>query len=864
MRALRRFTVRAALPDALAPLGDLVMNLRWSWHPESLDLFESVDPETWARVEHDPVKLLGEVDADRMEALAKDRKFLRRLSDAYDDLQDYLDQPRWYQSLDDVPRCIAYFSPEFGITEVLPQYSGGLGILAGDHLKAASDLGVPIIGVGLLYRRGYFKQSLSPDGWQQERYPPLDPNGLPLTLLREPGEDGREGQPVRVAVGMPGDKVLRAQIWRAQVGRVPLLMLDSDIEDNAPPEREVTDRLYGGGTDHRLLQEVLLGIGGVRAVRAFCQLTGHPEPEVFHTNEGHAGFLGIERIRELTEEQGLDFDEALAAARAGTVFTTHTPVPAGIDRFPVELIADYFGGDNASKGVPVDRVLALGAEEDPDMFNMAHMGLRLAERANGVSKLHGHVSRDMFGSLWPGFDAGDVPISSVTNGVHAPTWVAREVMEIGAKEVGRELVEEAQGWEGIAKVSDETIWSTRRALRQGLVDEVRRRLHESWLQRGASEAGLGWIEGVFDPDVLTIGFARRVPSYKRLTLMLRDPDRLMKILLDKDRPVQMVIAGKSHPADDGGKALVQQMVLFADDPAVRHRIVFLPDYDIGMARYLYHGCDVWLNNPLRPLEACGTSGMKSALNGGLNLSIRDGWWDEMYDGANGWAIPSAAEGTEPDVRDDLEANALYDLVENQVRSRFYDTDRDKLPRRWIEMVRHTLQSLGPQVLASRMVRDYVVELYAPSVHSSRALAADDFAAARDLAAWISRVRAAWPEVFVSHIESSGVGDAPQLGQQLDVLTRVGLGSLSPDDVRVQVAFGPVDENDEIRDPTYVDLGNQEKVRDDGNVWRYEGAVPLARRGAFGYTVRVLPYHPRLEAPLDLIALPVESTAYTAV
>jgi starch phosphorylase len=864
VRALRRFTVRAALPEPLAPLGDLVMNLRWSWHPESLDLFESVDPDTWAAVEHDPVKLLGAVDSIRMAALAKDRKFLRRLSDAHDDLQDYLDQPRWYQSLNDVPRSIAYFSPEFGITEVLPQYSGGLGILAGDHLKAASDLGVPIIGVGLLYRRGYFKQSLSPDGWQQERYPPLDPNGMPLTLLREPAEDGREGSPVRVAVGMPGSKVLRAQIWRAQVGRVPLLMLDSDIEDNAPPEREVTDRLYGGGTDHRLLQEVLLGIGGVRALRVFCQLTGHSEPEVFHTNEGHAGFLGIERIRELTEDQGLSWDEALAAVRAGTVFTTHTPVPAGIDRFPREIISDYFGGDNASKGVPVDRVLDLGAEEDPEMFNMAHMGLRLAERANGVSKLHGHVSREMFGSLWPGFDAGDVPITSVTNGVHAPTWVARQVMEIGAKQVGRELVEEAQGWEGIAKVADETVWSTRRELRAGLVDEVRRRLRESWLQRGASEAGLGWIDQVFDPDVLTIGFARRVPSYKRLTLMLRDPDRLKQILLDKDRPVQMVIAGKSHPADDGGKALVQQMVLFADDPEVRHRLVFLPDYDIGMARYLYHGCDVWLNNPLRPLEACGTSGMKSALNGGLNLSIRDGWWDEMYDGANGWAIPSAAEGTEPDARDDQEANALYDLIENQVRSRFYDTDRDKLPRRWIEMVRHTLQSLGPQVLASRMVRDYVVELYAPAAQSSHALAGEGYAAARELAAWISRVREAWPQVSVSHVESSGVADAPELGQRLDVLTRVILGSLSPEDVRVQVAFGPVDENDEIREPTYVDLGSEELVREDDNVWRYEGSVPLERRGAFGYTVRVLPHHPSLAAPLDLIALPVESTAYTAV
>ena len=873
VRALRRFTVRAALPEALAPLGELVMNLRWSWHPDSLDLFEAVDPDTWAAVGHDPVRLLGEVDPQRFQALAKDRKFLRRLSDMHDDLQDYLEQPRWYQSLPDAPGAIAYFSPEFGITEVLPQYSGGLGILAGDHLKAASDLGVPIIGVGLLYRRGYFKQSLSPDGWQQERYPPLDPNGMPVTLLREPADSaieggGTEGPPVKVHVGLPDNKALRAQIWRAQVGRVPLLLLDSDIEDNLPPEREVTDRLYGGGTDHRLLQEMLLGIGGVRALRAFCRIAGHVEPEVFHTNEGHAGFLGLERIRELTEEEGLDFDEALASVRAGTVFTTHTPVPAGIDRFPMELIEHHFGGDNACKGVPIERILSLGAEEDPEVFNMAHMGLRLAQRANGVSKLHGHVSREMFRTLWPGFDPEDVPISSVTNGVHAPTWVAREVMEIGAKQVGRELVEEAQGWEGIAKVADDTIWATRRALRQQLVEEVRRRLRESWLQRGASEAGLGWIDKVFDPDILTIGFARRVPSYKRLTLMLRDPERLTRILLDPDRPVQMVIAGKSHPADDGGKALVQQMVLFADDPAVRHRIVFLPDYDIGMARYLYHGCDVWLNNPLRPLEACGTSGMKSALNGGLNLSIRDGWWDEMYDGANGWAIPSAAEGTEPDVRDDQEANALYDLIENNVRSRFYDTDHDKLPKRWIEMVRHTLQSLGPQVLASRMVHDYVLELYVPAVNSSREMAADAFSGARDLAAWTNRMRAAWPEVRVSHVESSGVADAPELGQQLEVRAVVHLGPLSPADVRVQVVYGPVDEHDELRDPVHLDLTDPQPMTDEGRegVWRYDGAVPLERRGAFGYSVRVLAHHPALATAtdLDLVAVPQDDSTYTAI
>jgi starch phosphorylase len=860
VRALRRFTVRAALPDPLAPLGELVMNLRWSWHPDSLDLFASVDPDTWEAVNHDPVRLLGAVSAERMQTLAKDRRFLRRLQDAWDDLQDYLASPKWYQDLPDAPASIAYFSPEFGITEVLPQYSGGLGILAGDHLKAASDLGVPIIGVGLLYRRGYFKQSLSPEGWQQERYPPIDPNGLPVTLLRD-----ADGGPLHITVHLPGRRNLQAQVWRAQVGRVPLLLLDSDVEDNAPAEREVTDRLYGGGTDHRLLQEMLLGIGGVRAVRAYCALTGTPEPEVFHTNEGHAGFLGLERIRELVAESGMSFDEALVATRSATVFTTHTPVPAGIDRFPRELIEHHFGGDNACPGVPVERILDLGAEPlggDPEVFNMAVMGLRLGQRANGVSKLHGQVSREMFSGLWPGFDLADVPIGSITNGVHAPTWVAREVMELAEREIGPELTEEGQNWEGVAKVPDDLIWATRRLLRAQLVEEVRRRVRVSWHQRGATDAELDWVDGVFDPDVLTIGFARRVPSYKRLTLMLRDEERLHSLLLDPDRPVQMVIAGKAHPADDGGKALVQQIVRFADDPKVRHRIVFLPDYDIGMARYLYHGCDVWLNNPLRPLEACGTSGMKSALNGGLNLSIRDGWWDEMYDGANGWAIPSA-EVADPERRDDLEANALYDLIENQVRARFYDVGRDRLPKRWIEMVRHTLQSLGPQILASRMVREYVTELYRPAALSRRVLMSHEGEPAKELAGWGSRVRAAWAGVRVAHVEAVGVGDAPELGQVLGVRAVIDLGGLGPDDVLVQVAFGRVDEHDDLRDPTYLELVKADRL--DGQ-WRYDGEVPLERKGSFGYTVRVLPRHELLASPaeLGLVALPVESTAYTAI
>lgn len=841
VRALRRFTVRLALPQPLAPLADLVLNLRWSWHPPTADLFAEVDPERWEQVGRDPVRLLGEVSPDRLAALAADEGFVARVSAARDELAAALESPGWYAARHaDGPASIAYFSPEFGITEVLPQYSGGLGILAGDHLKAASDLGVPVVGVGLLYRSGYFTQSLSADGWQQERYPPLDPHGMPLSLLV-----GADGSPVRVSVGLAQGRVLHAQVWRAQVGRVPLLLLDSDVEDNAPAERGVTDRLYGGGTDHRLHQELLLGVGGVRALRAWSALTGAPAPEVFHTNEGHAGFLGVERWRELLAT-GLDADTALEAVRAGTVFTTHTPVPAGIDRFPRALVAAALQGE---PGLPVERVLALGGEEDPEVFNMAHMGLRLAQRRNGVARLHGEVSRGMFQDLWPGFPVEEVPIGHVTNGVHAPTWVAREVLELGAARAGGPLRSEADAFAALDAVSDEEVWQTRRLLRGRLVEEVRRRVHASALQRGATEAELGWTAAVMDPDVLTIGFARRVPSYKRLTLMLRDPDRLRALLLHPERPVQLVVAGKAHPADDGGKELIRQVVQFADNAAVRHRIAFLPDYDIGMARHLYGGCDVWLNNPLRPLEACGTSGMKSALNGGLNLSVRDGWWDELYDGRNGWAIPTADGVEDPVRRDDLEAAALYDLLDDRVTRLFYARDDRGLPGEWLSMVRHTLGTLGPQVLASRMVRDYVERLYVPAAAAARSLSADGFVPAHDLAGWRARVTGAWPGVRVVHVEALGVPDAPAVGAALRVRATVDLAGLAPDDVVVHLAHGRVDEHDELQSPGYAAL-EPVGTADDGLV-RFEGGAVLERSGPFGYTVRVLPHHPRLPDRADL-------------
>lgn len=864
MKALRRFTVRAHLPDRLVALERLSINLRWSWDKPTQDLFATIDPELWSQVGCDPVALLGLVSPTRLDELAVDESFVRRLDELAAELDDYLSRPLWYQQQleqgAELPNGIAYFSMEFGVAEVLPNYSGGLGILAGDHLKSASDLGLPLIAVGLLYRSGYFRQSLTADGWQHESYPSIDPQGLPLRLLTDAGDN-----PVLVSVAMPEDTELRARVWIAQVGRIPLLLLDSDIPENDHDLRGVTDRLYGGDQEHRIKQEILAGIGGVRAIRAFIEVEGLASPEVFHMNEGHAGFLGVERIRELIDA-GLDFDTALTVVRSSTVFTTHTPVPAGIDRFPVDMVKRYFGGPEGDPsgavsrllpGVSLDRVIWFGAEDDPSKFNMAHMGLRLAQRANGVSLLHGKVSRGMFNELWPGFDPGEVPIGSITNGVHAPTWAAPEWVELGRELIGSaDLGElrEPEVWERLHEVDPGHMWWIRSQLREKLVHDVRARLRRSWHERGASEAELGWIATAFDPDVLTIGFARRVPTYKRLTLMLRDPERLEKLLLDEERPVQLIVAGKSHPADDGGKALIQQVVKFADRPEVRHRIAFLPDYDMSMARQLYWGCDVWLNNPLRPLEACGTSGMKSALNGGLNLSIRDGWWDEWYDGENGWEIPTADGLADEGRRDDIEAAALYDLIERSVAPKFYDRNEHGVPMRWVEMVRHTLIALGPKVLASRMVRDYTEKYYAPAAQSLRRTVepgadGQPFGAARELAAYRERATEAWPKIQITDVDSYGLPDTPLLGSELTLTATVHLAGLTAEEVSVQAVLGRVDASDALVNPVAVPM--QHTGTADGGNEVFTTTTPLPVAGPVGYTVRVLPHHPLLAGDNEL-------------
>ncbi|MDP9418847.1 MAG: alpha-glucan family phosphorylase [Actinomycetota bacterium] len=836
MKALHSFTVRPRLPDALAGLEDLATNLRWAWDERTRDVFRWVDPDAWELGGHDPVRLLGAVGRDRLAHLEADAGFCSFLGEVHDALRRYCERPRWFQGRSASPlRSVAYFSPEFGLAEALPQYSGGLGVLAGDHLKAASDLGVPLVGVGLFYRHGYFRQSLNSDGWQQERYPNLDPFAMAVRPV-----DG-----ARVSVELAGTS-LAARIWLAEVGRVRLYLLDADVEENEAEGRAVTDRLYGGDTEHRLRQEILLGIGGVRALEVVGEAA-----QVFHTNEGHAGFLGLERIRRFIIESGMSFSEALEATRAASIFTTHTPVPAGIDRFPRALMVRYFEGWANECGVGLDALMALGHQPDeaPDApFNMAVMGLRLAGRSNAVSKLHSEVSRSMFAPLWPGVPVEEVPIGSVTNGVHGPTWVSSEMDDLLGRHVLPTWPEAAPDrWSAVRQLGDEELWRVRDQGRERLVAFVRRRLRASLVDRGLNGSDISWADEVLDAKALTVCFARRFATYKRATLLLTQPDRLRALLASPERPVQLVFAGKAHPADDLGKEMIRQIVSFSSQPDVRHHVVFVPDYDIAVARTLYQGADVWLNNPRRPLEACGTSGEKAALNGSLNCSVLDGWWDEMFDGENGWAISSAEGVDDLAKRDQLEADSLFSLLEDQIVPLFYERTEGPVPRRWARRVKASLASLGPQVSASRMVRDYVEELYEPTAARADLLAATDGARARSLAAWKERIAASWKGVHIDALDTDAA--ALDLGTEREVEVVVALGDLGPDDVEVQLLHGPVGRNDELQAATVVTLALAGPVEDDH--LRYRGGFTCDRTGRYGLTVRIVPSHPDLVTPLEL-------------
>ena len=844
IKALRTFRVRPSLPEELAALSELAGNLRWSWHRPTRELFRWANPEAWAATNENPVELLGWLDEDRIAQLASDEAFRSELARLQADLEAYRTEDRWAQAQDPRPPQVAYFSPEFGISHVMQTYSGGLGVLAGDHLKAASDLGLDLVGVGLLYRHGYFRQRLDSDGWQRERYPDLNPHGLPLTRLE------RDGAPGKIEVRL-GDHQVACQIWRAEVGRVALLLLDTDLPENRPEDRTVTDKLYGGDREHRIRQELVLGIGGVRALDLARELGEIDiDPEIYHSNEGHAAFLQLERVRRLVVSEGLSFDEAIEAARASVLFTTHTPVPAGIDVFARDLMVRYFSRYAADCGIDVDRLMALGQVEatpGEGEFNMAVMALRLSARANGVSQLHGKVARRMFQALWPDVSPREIPVTSVTNGVHAATWVGPEAGAVYDRHLPENWPHDPNAWDHVGQIGDDELWRVRERARERLVGELRGWVRAQRERRGEPASALAWTEEILDPKALTIGFARRFAEYKRGTLLLSQPERLRALLLSTDRPVQFIFSGKAHPADDRGKDLIRQLVHFSADPEVRTRLVFVEDYDMDLARTMYAGVDVWLNNPRRPYEACGTSGEKAVLNGALHLSTLDGWWDELFDGENGFAIGSGEELSDTGEQDAADANALYDLLERVLVPAFYDRPEGPLPRKWLAHVRRSLETLGGPVLASRMVQEYARDLYVPIAERAARLQADERRPARELAAWRQHVEAVWDQVAIRQLElDESVG---RLGEERTVQVDVELGPLSTDDVRLELLHGRVDADGALVEPTIAELAPD--ATSEGQVRTYRGRLRCARAGEYGVAARVVPFHADLTTPLEV-------------
>jgi starch phosphorylase len=844
-RPVRTYTVLPHLPPRLTALQTIAYNAWWSWHSEAVSLFRRIDDELFGAVERSPIRLLGALPQNRFNELAGDESFLAHMDRVAVALEQYLAAPTWYaQQSDGAKRLrVGYFSAEFGIHESIPVYSGGLGVLAGDHLKSASDLGLPLVGVGLMYREGYFRQYLNADGWQQERYPDNDFFTLPLLA-----ENDSHGKPLLVSVPFPGRDV-KARIWRIQVGRVPLYLLDTNIPENLESDREITARLYGGDAEMRVMQEMMLGIGGLRALDMLGQ-----RPTVCHMNEGHSAFCALERMRQTIEERDVDFATAFEVVKAGTCFTTHTPVPAGNDAFPPDLIERYLGWYVGALGIDRDTFIGLGRQRPADQsepFGMTVLAIKSANSTNGVSELHGAVAREMWKGIFPGLPSGDVPIISITNGVHVPTWASPEIEQLFIRYVDYMADDEPGNffaWTRAEQIPDAELWRLHERRRERLVSIARERGKRQLVARNAPPWQLDLANEALDPYALTIGFARRFATYKRGDLVFRDIDRLIALLNNKDRPVQLIFAGKAHPHDAEGKAIIQRIVQAARRPELRRRVVFLEDYDMAIARLMIQGVDVWLNNPRRPQEASGTSGMKVACNGGLNFSVLDGWWVEGFDGNNGWAIGAGEEYTDLNYEDEVESRTIYDLLEEQIAPLFYGRDSDGIPREWVRRMKHSIASNTACFNSNRMLTEYLERCYLPAERRFEKLSGAELKGGAKLAAWRRRVRASWSDVRVVAVDSPP-SDPLLVGSALEVEARVALGDLVPDDVTVQLYYGPLDAHGDVSQASIATLGAAPAADGDG-IYRFSGTIPCAESGQFGYSVRVLPMNVALPNPFE--------------
>ncbi len=844
---LGTYNVVPSLPANLEKLREVAYNLHWTWHSDSRELFRRLDRELWDETNHNPVMILGNVSQERLEEVSHDDGFIAHLQRVYNKLQEYLNEKTWYQKNYDFSSFnIIYFSAEFGLTECLQTYSGGLGLLAGDHLKAASDLGIPLIGMGLLYKEGYFQQYLNSDGWQHERYEINDFDNLPMELVRD-----NKNNPLILSVSFANREVF-FQVWKIQVGRIPLYLMDTNVMMNSEEDRIITRTLYGGNVETRIEQEIILGIGGIRILHALGI-----RPMVCHMNEGHSAFLSLERIRYLIQNDGISYTEAKEIGYSSNIFTTHTPVPAGIDVFANELVEKYLGNYYRNELKISDKEFySLGTiyrDKESSVFNMAHLAMNTAGYINGVSKLHGKVSKKMWVSGFREVPFNEIPIGSITNGVHIRSHISKEMEELLVQYIGEKWLENPASpslWQRIDKIPDEELWRTHERRRERLVAFARRRLIKQVKSRGGSQTEVTTASEVLDPTALTIGFARRFATYKRATLLFRNLERLNQILSNRNLPVQFIIAGKAHPKDEEGKKLIQDICEISKDEAFRRKVVFIENYDINVAHYLVEGCDVWLNTPRRPLEASGTSGMKVIANGGLNFSVLDGWWDEGFDPEVGWKIGNGEEYTDPDYQDELESRQLYNTLETQIIPLFYSRGEDGLPREWIQKVKNSMKKLGPYFNTHRMVQEYFENYYKAAVEKRQIFAEKKWNNAKELAAWKENMVKNWGNIRLIKLENPDSSKSIFVGEELSIAAELFLGELTPKDVEVQVYFGPVDHQDNPEyNETIVLESESRKAKNDS--YKYTGSIKTKRSGQQGFTIRVLPKHPLLINPFEM-------------
>jgi len=850
MQPLYTYNVIPKLPATLEPLREIVYNLWWTWEPSARKLFRDLDPELWNRTNHNPLRMLQLSKQARLLEVAEDDDFLRELKAVHQEFKTYMSRPDTYGKLrkeSPLKKPIAYFSAEFGFHESVPNYSGGLGILSGDHCKSASDLGLNFCAFTLLYRHGYFRQRINKEGWQDSEQLNQDFHHLPITEVKDKNDGA-----LLVGVEILGRTVF-AKVWQLAIGRINLYMLDTDVPENNAEDRRITEQLYGGDHEMRIKQEIVLGIGGVHALHAMGI-----EPAVFHMNEGHSAFLSLELIRRGVQEKKLDFYSSLQVVAAGNIFTTHTPVPAGNDAFPLDLMRRYFGSFPAKLGISFEKLVSFGQSRllPNDPFSMTILALRTSRHANGVSALHGAVSRGLWKDVWEDVPEDEVPITSVTNGVHTKTWAAPEFAAIYDKYLPgwEEKLMEPDFWRGVIDIPDEVLWETHQALKKRLVEFVRGRVRARRERHGESPEHIRKANTMLNPEILTVGFARRFATYKRATLLFSDPERLHKLVSNPERPVQFIFAGKAHPKDEPGKKFIQEVYRFSRMPEFEGRIVFVEDYDHYVGRRLYQGVDLWLNNPRRPLEASGTSGMKLPPNGGLNLSVLDGWWVEASNGKNGWnigaEIPVSTQMLDPEFENEVDTASLLHTLETQVVPLFYAKPDGRLPIAWLQLMRDSIRTIVPVFNTHRMVKEYAERLYEPAARAHIELAANGCAKGTALSQWKDKMRADWPAVRIGEVQVTNADLGKILvGDSLEISAKVHLGTIDPKFVQVQAYVGE-SKDGKICKPVTRDLTNTEKLATSGD-YLFKGTISAPESGTYGFNVRVIPTHPNLTQAHEL-------------